>query len=99
MLAVDKGGRGLDLSTGARDGVLGPGEDIGHAVWREVDGGACRGIWDGRMFTEGDERVGKLGRMKNVRNRDGDGDGGLQREYHHVSFFIFFIPVFEVEIA
>ncbi|MCJ1437596.1 hypothetical protein MMC27_006983 [Xylographa pallens] len=44
VLVIDKGGRGLDLSTGARDTVLGTGQDIGWAEWGVVDSTFCQGV-------------------------------------------------------
>ncbi|MCJ1401446.1 hypothetical protein MMC11_004659 [Xylographa trunciseda] len=44
VLVIDKGGRGLDLSTGARTAVLGEGQDIGWAEWGAVDSSFCEGV-------------------------------------------------------
>ncbi|MCJ1420636.1 hypothetical protein MMC32_006995 [Xylographa parallela] len=44
VLVIDKGGRGLDLSTGARDAVLGAGQDVGWAEWGVVDSMFCQGV-------------------------------------------------------
>ena len=60
VLAIDRGGKGLDLSTGAKARVLGAENDIGEATWREVDQARCRGVWSGEMFLEGDTPPGKL---------------------------------------
>ena len=60
ILVIDRGGRGLDLSTAAKARVLGGGNDIGEARWREVDHARCRGIWNGEMFFKGDKPPGKL---------------------------------------
>ena len=60
VLAIDRGGRGLDLTTAAKARVLGAGNDIGEASWREVELGRCSGIWNGRMFFDWEAPPGKL---------------------------------------
>ncbi|KAI9786954.1 MAG: hypothetical protein M1839_005185 [Geoglossum umbratile] len=50
VLAVDRGGIGLDLSTGISERVIGNKDGRGRATWKKVDKSACKGIWDGRMF-------------------------------------------------
>ncbi|MCJ1393010.1 hypothetical protein MMC18_005882 [Xylographa bjoerkii] len=57
VLTIDKGGRGLDLSTGARDTVLGAGQDIGWAEWGVVDGGFCEGVVKGGKVDGREEEV------------------------------------------
>ncbi|KAI9772857.1 MAG: hypothetical protein M1840_008739 [Geoglossum simile] len=52
VLAVDRGGIGLDLSTGISESVIGNKDGRGHAAWKRVDKEACNGIWDGRMYGE-----------------------------------------------
>jgi hypothetical protein len=52
VLAVDRGGIGLDLSTGISVSVIGNKDGRGHATWKKVDKAACHGIWDGRMYGE-----------------------------------------------
>ncbi|MCJ1335860.1 hypothetical protein MMC09_001134 [Bachmanniomyces sp. S44760] len=69
LLAVDQGGRGLDISTGAQYGVLGADNDIGEASWEEIDREMCQGIWNGNMYGT-EEPVGKLRNWKS--NYPGD---------------------------
>ena len=47
VLAVDKGGRGLDLSTGLKGRVIGPHDDWGRVTWKPIDSQYCSGIWTG----------------------------------------------------
>ena len=60
IMVIDRGGKGLDLSTAAKARVLGVGNDVGEARWREVDQARCRDVWNGEMFLEGDKPPGKL---------------------------------------
>ncbi|KAH0542430.1 hypothetical protein FGG08_003185 [Glutinoglossum americanum] len=55
VLAVDKGGVGLDLSTGISKKVIGNNNGRGNAKWKPVAKAKCKGIWDGRMFGEENE--------------------------------------------
>ncbi|MCJ1316029.1 hypothetical protein MMC15_001349 [Xylographa vitiligo] len=57
VLIIDKGGRGLDLSTGARDAVLGAGQDIGWTEWGVVDSAFCQGVVRGRDMGGREEDV------------------------------------------
>ena len=45
-LAVDRGGDGLDLSTGCSTNVIGNSDSRGYAEWQAVDSTNCNGIWN-----------------------------------------------------
>ena len=44
VLAIDQGGQGLDLSTGAFGQIFGQADTPAYATWNPVDGGRCAGI-------------------------------------------------------
>ena len=44
MLAVDRGGRNLDMSTGVSKGIIGTNDGIAEAKWRVVPSKRCQGI-------------------------------------------------------
>jgi hypothetical protein len=45
VMAVDKGGDGLDLSTGCSINVIGNNNGRGYATWHDVSSSYCNGIW------------------------------------------------------
>ncbi|BFZ61836.1 hypothetical protein YB2330_002913 [Saitoella coloradoensis] len=55
FLAIDKGGRGLDVSTGGAIEVFGQNTDPAPAEWEVVDPGFCEFVWSG--VTGYDERA------------------------------------------
>lgn len=44
MLAVDRGGRNLDMSTGFSERIIGTDDGIAEAKWKVVPSKKCQGI-------------------------------------------------------